>query len=396
MNTDGRNVQRREFRPRICQQWRRYHLLFVRRSSSEELPEYFDAWIQVGRNVASLSEQHKLRDVVDEMPLLQAGRLSGHRERRLAYMLLSIMGNGYVWQEGDAGVVKMVPRQLSVPWCNVADSLGLKPVISYPCLILSNCKLVGPNRELQTICQMPGDVHSDYFILHSAQIELSGVPGLKGILESMRCMASADEKGMVAGLEAVNGSLLKMTSTLTQLSQKMDPNVFYNQIRPFFSGWGGVRSPLPEGLIYEGVSDEPRQVNGGSGAQSPIVQCFDAALGITHEPEKQAFLDDMREFLMPHHRDFIEALRKAPSVRQYVKASSNKELLAAYNQCLDAFRAFRTTHIQLVAKFVVRMAEKWTNQDNYKAISELGTGGQVLITFLKTIRDTIMTYALKQ
>ncbi|KAK2165356.1 hypothetical protein NP493_1370g01006 [Ridgeia piscesae] len=43
------------------------------------------------------------------MPLLEAGRLSGHRERRLAYMLLSFMGSGYVWQEGDAGMPKVRP-----------------------------------------------------------------------------------------------------------------------------------------------------------------------------------------------------------------------------------------------------------------------------------------------
>ena len=45
------------------------------------------------------------------MRLLEAGRLSGHRERRLAYMLLSFMGSGYVWQEGDAGVVKVRPSE---------------------------------------------------------------------------------------------------------------------------------------------------------------------------------------------------------------------------------------------------------------------------------------------
>ncbi|KAK2152948.1 hypothetical protein NP493_2382g00003, partial [Ridgeia piscesae] len=117
-------------------------------------------------------------------------------------------------------------------------------------------------------------------------------------------------------------------------------------------------------------------VNGGSGAQSPIVQCLDAALGITHEPEKQAFLDNMREFMMPRHRAFIDALRQAPSIRNYVKARGNNELLAAYNQCVDAFRAFRTVHIQLVARFVVIMADKWTKQDKHKSISECGTGGQ--------------------
>ncbi|KAI0241543.1 hypothetical protein LSAT2_023839 [Lamellibrachia satsuma] len=52
----------------------------------------------------------------------------------------------------------------------------------------------------------------------------------------MHCVAAADEKGMMATLEAVNSSLLKMTHTLTRLSGEVDANVFYKQIRPFLSG----------------------------------------------------------------------------------------------------------------------------------------------------------------
>ncbi|KAK2160884.1 hypothetical protein NP493_1620g00025 [Ridgeia piscesae] len=115
-------------------------------------------------------------------------------------------------------------------------------------------------------------------------------------------------------------------------------------------------------------------MNGGSGAQSPIIQCFDAAFGSSHEPEKQAFLDNMREFMMPRHRAFIDALRQAPSISKYVKTSSNSELLAAYSQCLDTFRKYRTIHIQVAARFVIMMSRKWLDQDKREAISALGTG----------------------
>ena len=42
----------------------------------------------------------------------------------------------------------------------------------------------------------------------------------QAILECMRCMTTADEEGMMAALETVNDSLLKMTSTLTELSRE--------------------------------------------------------------------------------------------------------------------------------------------------------------------------------
>ena len=46
----------------------------------------------------------------------------------------------------------------------------------------------------------------------------------------MRCMTTADEKGMMAALETVNDSVLKMTSTLTQLSRKSFNNLMLYQL----------------------------------------------------------------------------------------------------------------------------------------------------------------------
>ena len=42
---------------------------------------------------------------------------------------------------------------------------------------------------------------------------------------------------------------------------------------------------MPDGLIYEGVSDEPMAYSGGSAAQSTILHAFDELLGIRHSEE---------------------------------------------------------------------------------------------------------------
>ena len=41
------------------------------------------------------------------MSHLDAGRLEGHRELRLAHLQLCILAAGYVWQEGEAGAAKV-------------------------------------------------------------------------------------------------------------------------------------------------------------------------------------------------------------------------------------------------------------------------------------------------
>lgn len=42
---------------------------------------------------------------------------------------------------------------------------------------------------------------------------------------------------------------------------------------------------MPEGLVYEGVQDEPMEFSGGSAAQSSLLHCFDELLGVKHEEQ---------------------------------------------------------------------------------------------------------------
>lgn len=42
---------------------------------------------------------------------------------------------------------------------------------------------------------------------------------------------------------------------------------------------------MPDGLVYEGVSEEPMAYSGGSAAQSTVLHAFDELLGIRHSEE---------------------------------------------------------------------------------------------------------------
>lgn len=69
-------------------------------------------------------------------------------------------------------------------------------------------------------------------------------PGLSS-LENPAAEAQAAEL-----LRSVQGRIKEMKEIMISFPSKVDPDTFYNQIRPYLSGW--MNNPtLPNGVIYE-------------------------------------------------------------------------------------------------------------------------------------------------
>lgn len=74
------------------------------------------------------------------------------------------------------------------------------------------------------------------------------------------------------------------------------------------------------------------------------------------------------------HRNFLEALERMPSIREYSKISGNPKLVACYNSTVEALVGFRKMHFSLVRSYIVIPSGD---------TEEIGTGGTILKTFLK-------------
>ncbi|GAB5570293.1 indoleamine 2 [Prionailurus iriomotensis] len=159
---------------------------------------------------------------------------------------------------------------------------------------------------------------------------------------------------------------------------------------------------MPVGLIYEGVSPEPLKYSGGSAAQSTVLHAFDEFLGICHSKESADFLHRMREYMPPSHKAFIEEIHSTPSLRDHILSSGNGQLLTAYNQCVEALAELRSYHITVVTKYLITAATKAKGRrPNYVpgpplALEERGTGGTVVLSFLKSVRDKTLEAILHQ
>ncbi|KAM4749087.1 indoleamine 2,3-dioxygenase 2 [Rhinophrynus dorsalis] len=377
---------------------------FILQDPLKKLPEYYKPWMTIAQNLCPLIETRQLRDEVKQMPELSIQHLAGHRAQRLARLILSHIVMGYVWQDGDQGAVKVLPRTLAVPYHQLSQVLGMPPILVHADLVLANWRQKDPEgshsvplpgRNMTTIVSLPGGDSLQGFVLVTLLVELAAVPGVKAVSQVVSALLCEDEQTLLQALGDLVQSINKMNEALKLMNDYVDADVFYNTIRVFLSGWRDNPS-MPEGLIYEGVTEEPLMLSGGSAAQSSVFHVFDELLGIQHRPQSADFLLRMRQYMPPAHRCFVEWVGKAPSLPRYILQSRNPELLAAFNQCVTALADLRSFHIRIVSKYVCSAgARARIERQEGRNPQERGTGGSQVMSFLKSVRGTSLEGLLK-
>ncbi|KAM3830449.1 indoleamine 2,3-dioxygenase 2 [Vipera latastei] len=427
---------------------KRFHISedygFLLPNPLKELPPFYNSWMEIAHRLVYLIESHQLRSQINKMPLLSCQYLQGHRELCLAHLVLSFITMGYVWQEGEKEVPKILPRNLAIPFGEVSEMLGLPPILVHTDFVLVNWKKKDPHGNLEPIVSLPGGTSTVGFILISFLTEKAAAPGLKkagdmqpmdsckaiqshweagwhinlntfhfmqAIAKAVNGLLQPDDKILAEALQEVTNTLQEMTQTLKKIHGKLvihihlrhghrmkncvDPSVFYGVTRIFFSGWKD-NPVLPEGLLYEGLCEQPLEYSGGSAAQSSTLHSFDELLGIQHQKESAAFLHRMRKYMPPPHQAFIEEIQSVPPLKDHVLSSGNKDLQSMYNKCVAALSELRTYHITMVTKYIVIAAKKAKDKLNKipqttsppSFLEGVGTGGSQVLKFLKSVRDS--------
>ncbi|XP_064224906.1 indoleamine 2,3-dioxygenase 2 isoform X1 [Aotus nancymaae] len=379
----------------------RYHISeeygFLLPDSLKELPDHYRPWMEIANKLTQLIDAHQLRVHVDKMPLLSCQFLKGHREQRLAHLVLSFLTMGYVWQEGEEQPAKVLPRNLALPLVEVSRNLGLPPILVHSDLVLTNWTKRDPDGfleigNLETIISFPGGESLHGFILVTVLVEKAAVPGIKALVQAMNAILQPSQEALLQALMQLRLSIQDITKALGRMHDYVDPDIFYAVIRIFLSGWKD-NPAMPAGLMYEGVSKEPLKYSGGSAAQSTVLHAFDEFLGIRHSKESADFLYRMRDYMPPSHKAFVEDIHSAPSLRDYILSSGQEYLLTAYNQCLQALAELRSYHITVVTKYIITAAAKGKcGKPNHlpgppQALEDRGTGGTAVMSFLKSVRD---------
>ena len=340
--------------------------------------------------LSDLLQSHQLRKAVHELPALEFSEntLRSDEEWRAALVLLSGLFQGYMWQDGQAGLPNKMPSILAVPFNTVSQKIGTPLVGTYASTVLYNWRLRDPEKamtidNLQAIVNHTGTEDESWFFMIHVLIETEAVPPIVAIWNGLAAQREENKVALVHNLSIIESALTGIGRALSRLTEGCSPNTFYVNIRPFLAGTKGLDA-FPGGMIYEGVYSEPQQYSGASGAQNTALKAIDVYLGVKHSGECAQFLNGMRTYMPSKHRQFLQYLSDQPSLHHYVMDSHNEELIMWFNATIEALVQFRSYHILTVTRFIVNQSEHTSNN---KPLETKGTGATSFMKFLKEVRD---------
>lgn len=354
---------------------------------------------QIGQELPKLLSARRVRQFIDEQRQLLPSIPATWQDRdyRAAMRIFSFAGHAYVWEAPEQPAAAL-PAQLAQPWHDIAVKLGRPPVLSYASYALDNWRRLDPARPIQLdnivlLQNFLGGLDEEWFVVIHVQIERQAGPGLAGLIQAINGAAINKPDDVLDGLQRLAAAQTEMRDTLLRMKERCDPYMYYNRVRPYIHAW--KNSPtLPQGLVYEGVTayaGQPQQFRGETGAQSSIVPCLDAGLGVSHAPDPlTVYLQEMREYMPPQHRTFLSAIEQStneknrPLLSAYIRdrRSDNPNLWRSYCTCVDLLAQFREIHVGYADSYIHRQ-----HQIHASNPSAVGTGGTPFMAYLQKHLD---------
>lgn len=343
----------------------------------DTLPERFRALDDVAPLIPALVMNRDVRRFLSSLPEIDASALADGAEAERAMLILSALAMAYVW--GGPQPDFTLPRNIAVPLMTLSQRLGRPPIVMHATLVLNNWRRLDPDLplaldNLDTQFTFTGSFDEKWFYLATLGVELAGAPAIVALTDAVAASQGGNDATLTDELAKLETGIKAMSAALMRLTERCDPYIFYNRIRPYLAGW-----PAP-GVTYAGTGRPPQVWAGGSAAQSSLLQSIDAALDIRHEhAHTRGFLEAMLQYMPPRHRAFVAALREASGIRSRAESGS-ASLRDGYNACIAAADEFRRKHIGLTSQYIVKQANVHVGPGT------TGTGGTDFVEFLRESR----------
>ncbi|KAJ7757555.1 indoleamine 2,3-dioxygenase-like protein [Mycena metata] len=262
----------------------------------------------------------------------------------------------------------ILPKNISLPISRCAGIAGFKPFMEYAgSYALYNYRLADPTKGLEYSnlrlirafeCGLdPSSSEAGFVLVHVDMVRNSG-PLIAGV-------------AFIDGLETIVQAMTVVNSVMDTMWDKSRAND-YTSFRTFIFGITS-QSMFPNGVIYEGVSDEPLSFRGESGANDSMIPLCDNFLQISMPSTPLTeILKDFRAYRPGNHKDFLEYVynrSRALGIKEY--ALSDRDSSSAYLRILNQVRDFRWRHWCFTREYILK-----------KTAHPTATGGSPIVTWL--------------
>ena len=283
----------------------------------------------------------------------------------------------------------VLPSQLSEPFVLVSEKLDVYPFIDYHyAYSLGNYVKIDKSKgyeweNLAMAAKFSGMDDERGFIMLHVDINQHSPQLVGSILDFLK---SKDNIGANQSLKNFLSSM-KGINERRQIMWQASRWKHYNDFRVFIMGIKGNEEIFGDGVVYEGVSEEPVQYRGQTGAQDNIIPTADIFTGvIDYYPKNDLtkYLLDLRSYRPKCIQNFLSDIKdemKENRLFNSIKVSKNDEGLCLLIKILDEIYYFRNGHWQFVQKYIM------ANTKYAKA-----TGGTPIISWIPNQITAVLNY----
>ena len=284
---------------------------------------------------------------------------------------------------------RVLPSQISEPFVLVSKKLDVYPFLDYHyAYSLGNYVKIDDSKgydweNLAMAAKFSGMDDERGFIMLHVDINQHSPQLVGSILDFIN---AKDNHGVNKSLNNCLSSM-KNINERRQIMWEASRWKHYNDFRVFIMGIKGNDEIFGDGVIYEGVSEEPVQYRGQTGAQDNIIPTADIFTGvINYYPSNDLtkYLLDLRSYRPKCIQNFLSDLKdemKENRLFSTIKKTDNEEGLCILIQILDEIYYFRNGHWQFVQKYIM------ANTKYAKA-----TGGTPIISWIPNQITAVLNY----
>ena len=284
---------------------------------------------------------------------------------------------------------RVLPSQISEPFVLVSKKLDVYPFLDYHyAYSLGNYVKIKDSKgyeweNLAMAAKFSGMDDERGFIMLHVDINQHSPQLVGSILDFIN---AKDNHGVNQSLNNCLSSM-KSINERRQIMWEASRWKHYNDFRVFIMGIKGNDEIFGDGVIYEGVSEEPVQYRGQTGAQDNIIPTADIFTGvIDYYPSNDLtkYLLDLRSYRPKCIQNFLSDLKdemKENRLFSTIKKTDNEEGLCILIQILDEIYYFRNGHWQFVQKYIM------ANTKYAKA-----TGGTPIISWIPNQITAVLNY----